>query len=169
LWVGGPVPLERLIKSSLLIALYTIRSERQFCEQLDYNLLFRWFLDMSMVEPSFDPTVFTKNRARLIEHDVGKQLLGCIVQQARKTGLMSNEHFTVDGTLIEAWASLKSFRRRMRSPAIDRPAMIRATLRSTSMARSAATTLMSRRPTPNRSWLASRTTQPRSSPIHNMR
>jgi transposase len=119
--VGRPsVPPERLIKSSLLIALYTIRSERQFCEQLDYNMLFRWFLDMSMVEPSFDPTVFTKNRARLIEHDVGKQLLGCIVQQARKAGLMSNEHFTVDGTLIEAWASLKSFRRKDEKPG-DRP------------------------------------------------
>jgi transposase len=119
--VGRPsVPPERLLKSSLLIALYTIRSERQFCEQLDYNMLFRWFLDMSMVEPSFDPTVFTKNRARLIEHDVGKQLLGCIVRQARVEGLMSSEHFTVDGTLIEAWASLKSFRRKDEEPS-DRP------------------------------------------------
>jgi transposase len=109
--VGRPsVPPERLLKSSLLIALYTVRSERQFCEQLDYNMLFRWFLDMSMVEPSFDPTVFTKNRARLIEHDVAKQFFGCIVGQARTAGLMSSEHFTVDGTLIEAWASLKSFR-----------------------------------------------------------
>jgi transposase len=119
--VGRPsVPPERLIKSSLLIALYTIRSERQFCEQLDYNMLFRWFLDMDMVEPSFDATVFTKNRARLIEHDVGKQLLACIVQQARREGLMSSEHFTVDGTLIEAWASLKSFRKKDEKPE-DRP------------------------------------------------
>jgi len=111
--VGRPsVPPERLIKASLLIALYTVRSERQFCEQLDYNLLFRWFLDMSMVEPSFDPTVFTKNRARLIEHDVGRQVLGAVVGQARAAGLMSSEHFTVDGTLIEAWASLKSFKRK---------------------------------------------------------
>jgi transposase len=119
--VGRPsVPPERLLKSSLLIALYTVRSERQFCEQLDYNMLFRWFLDMDMVESSFDPTVFTKNRARLIEHDVGKQLLGCIVQQAQAAGLMSSEHFTVDGTLIDAWASLKSFRRKDEDPN-DRP------------------------------------------------
>src|SRR5579884_3699364 len=82
--VGRPsVPPERLLKASLLLALYTVRSERQFCEQLDYNMLSRWFLDMDMLEPSFDPTVFTKNRARLIEHDVGKQLLGCVVQQAK--------------------------------------------------------------------------------------
>jgi transposase len=119
--VGRPsVAPERLLKSSLLIALYSIHSERQFCEQLDYNMLFRWFLDMSMVEPSFDPTVFTKNRVRLIEHDVGKQLLGCIVSQARAKGLMSSEHFTVDGTLIEAWASLKSFRKKDEQPE-DRP------------------------------------------------
>jgi transposase len=119
--VGRPsVPPERLIKSSLLIALYTIRSERQFCEQLDYNMLFRWFLDMSMVEPSFDATVFTKNRARLIEHDVGRQVLGAVVTQARAAGLISSEHFTVDGTLIEAWASLKSFRKKDEKPE-DRP------------------------------------------------
>src|SRR5579859_5898932 len=86
--VGRPsIPPERLFKATLLMALYTIRSERQFCEQLDYNLLFRWFLDMSMVEPSFDPTVFTKNRARLIEHDVGRQVLGAVVGQARAAGL----------------------------------------------------------------------------------
>jgi transposase len=124
--VGRPsVPPERLLKSSLLIALYTVRSERQFCEQLDYNMLFRWFLDMDMVEPSFDPTVFTKNRARLIEHDVGKQLLACIVQQAQAAGLMSSEHFTVDGTLIDAWAALKSFRKKdedpNRRPPLDDP------------------------------------------------
>lgn len=118
---GRPsVPPERLLKSSLLIALYTVRSERQFCEQLEYNMLFRWFLDMDMVEASFDPTVFTKNRARLIEHDVGKQFLGCVVNQARAAKLMSNEHFTVDGTLIEAWASLKSFRKKDEKPG-DRP------------------------------------------------
>jgi transposase len=115
--VGRPsVPPERLLKSSLLIALYTVRSERQFCEQLDYNMLFRWFLDMDMVEPSFDPTVFTKNRARLVEHDVGKQLLACVVQQAQAAGLMSSEHFTADGTLIDAWASLKTFRKKGEDP-----------------------------------------------------
>lgn len=119
--IGRPsVSPERQLKASLLIALYSVRSERLFCEQLDYNLLFRWFLDMSMVENSFDPTVFTKNRQRLIEHDVAKQFFAQIVVQARAAGLMSNEHFTVDGTLIEAWASHKSFRKKDQKPG-DRP------------------------------------------------
>ncbi len=119
--VGRPsIPPERLLKASLLIALYSVRSERLFCEQLDYNLLFRWFLDMSMVEDGFDATVFTKNRARLIEHDVARQFFAQLVAQARAAGLMSNEHFTVDGTLIEAWASHKSFRKKDEQPG-DRP------------------------------------------------
>jgi len=110
---GRPsVPPERLLKSSLLMALYTIRSERMFCEQLGYNLLFRWFLDMDMSEAAFDASTFSKNRARLIEHDVAAQFFVQIVAQARAAGLMSSEHFTVDGTLIEAWASLKSFKKK---------------------------------------------------------
>jgi transposase len=109
--VGRPsIPPERVLKSLLLIALYSVRSERQFCEQLDYNLLFRWFLDMNMVEESFDPTVFTKNRERLLNHEVGRLFFDAIVHKAREARLMSDDHFTVDGTLIEAWASLKSFR-----------------------------------------------------------
>ena len=108
---GRPsVPPERLLKATLLMALYSVRSERQFCEQLDYNLLFRWFLDMNMEEPGFVPTVFTKNRQRLLDHEVGARFLHAIVLQARKARLMSSEHFSVDGTLIESWASLKSFR-----------------------------------------------------------
>jgi len=119
--VGRPsIPPERLLKASLLMALYTVRSERMFCEQLDYNLLFRWFLDMNMEEASFVPTVFTKNRERLLKHNVASQFFGLIVEQARAAGLMSDEHFTVDGTLIEAWASLKSFRRKDEKPG-DRP------------------------------------------------
>src|SRR5258708_39492333 len=119
--VGRPsIPPERLLKASLLMALYTVRSERLFCEQLDYNLLFRWFLDMNMDEKSFDPTVFTKNRERLLKHNVASKFFGAIVEQARDAGLMSDEHFTVDGTLIEAWASLKSFRRKDEKPG-DRP------------------------------------------------
>ena len=114
------IPPERLLKAQLLIALYTVRSERLFCEQLDYNMLFRWFLDMSMVEESFVPTVFTKNRDRLIEHDVARQFFGRVVAQARAAKLMSDDHFTVDGTLIEAWASLKSFKRKDEKPG-DRP------------------------------------------------
>ncbi len=110
---GRPsIPPERLLKSMLLIALYTVRSERQFCEQLDYNLLFRWFLDMSMEEPSFDPTVFTKNRDRLVVSDAAGEFFRAVVTQARAAGLVSREHFSVDGTLIEAWASLKSFKKK---------------------------------------------------------
>jgi transposase len=115
--VGRPsIPPERLLKASLLIALYSVRSERAFCEELDYHLLFRWFLDMNLVEPSFDPTVFTKNRKRLLEHRVGQQLFDEVVSEAHGRGLLSDEHFTVDGTLIEAAASLKSFRRRDGDP-----------------------------------------------------
>jgi transposase len=108
---GRPsIPPERLLKASLLMAFYTVRSERLFCEQLDYNLLFRWFLDMGLDEPSFDHSSFTRNRARLLEHDVAREYFARIVAQAQALALMSDEHFTVDGTLIEAWASLKSFK-----------------------------------------------------------
>ncbi|MCP4921688.1 MAG: IS5 family transposase [Proteobacteria bacterium] len=110
--VGGrpSVPPERLLKSMLLMAFYSVRSERLFCEQLDYNLLFRWFLDMDMLEDSFDPSTFTKNRQRLMEHEVAAEFFGAVLGQARDEGLVSREHFSVDGTLIEAWASMKSFR-----------------------------------------------------------
>src|SRR5438874_5372858 len=108
---GRPsMPPERLLKASLLISLYSSRSERAFCEELDYQLLYRWFLDMGLLEPSFDPTVFTKNRRRLLKHEVARQFFDEVVRQAAGLGLLSDEHFTVDGTLIEAAASLKSFR-----------------------------------------------------------
>jgi transposase len=110
---GRPsIPPERLLKATLLMALYSVRSERQFCEQLDYNLLFRWFLDMDMTEASFDATAFTHNRARLIAHDVAGEFFRAVVDQAKASNLMSSDHFTVDGTLIEAAASLKSFKRK---------------------------------------------------------
>ncbi len=119
---GRPsIPPERLLKASLLIALYSVRSERAFCEELEYNLLFRWFLDMDPIEPSFDPTVFTKNRERLLKHEVGQQLFDEVVGRAHERGLLSDEHFTVDGTLIEAAASLKSFRRRDAAPSDEPP------------------------------------------------
>ena len=109
--VGRPsIPPEKLLKSSILMALYSVRSERQFCEQLDYNLLYRWFLDMNMDEPSFDHSVFAKNRDRLLEHDVAGKFFAAVVAEARGAELMSSDHFTVDGTLIEAWASMKSFK-----------------------------------------------------------
>ena len=104
------VPPERLLKASLLIALYSVRSERAFCEELEYNLLYRWFLDMDLMERSFDATVFTKNRQRLLAHDAGRALFDEVVWAADEEGLLSDEHFSVDGTLIEAAASLKSFR-----------------------------------------------------------
>jgi transposase len=111
--LGRPsIPPERLLKASLLIALYSVRSERAFCEELDYNLMFRWFLDMNLMEPSFVPTSFTKNRGRLLEHAVGQRFLERTVGVAKERGYLSDEHFTIDGTLIEAWASLKSFRPR---------------------------------------------------------
>jgi transposase len=119
--VGRPsIPPERLLKATLLMAFYTVRSERLFCEQLGYNLLFRWFLDMDTVEEGFDPTVFTKNRKRLLEHDIAREFFVAIVERAKTDGLMSDEHFTVDGTLIEAWASMKSFRPKDEKPG-DRP------------------------------------------------
>jgi transposase len=115
--VGRPsIPPERLLKASVLIALYSVRSERAFCEELDYNLLFRWFLDMELIEPSFDATVFTKNRQRLLDHEVGQQVFDWVVGAAHAKGLLSDEHFTVDGTLIEAAASLKSFKPRDGEP-----------------------------------------------------
>jgi transposase len=109
--LGRPsIPPERLLKASLLMALYTVRSERMFCEQLDYNLLFRWFLDMEVTEASFDHSTFSRNRARLLEHTVADEFFRAVVAQAGALKLLSDEHFTVDGTLIEAWASLKSFK-----------------------------------------------------------
>jgi transposase len=108
---GRPsVPPERLLKSMVLMALYGVRSERLFCEQLGYNMLFRWFLDMDMTDKVFVPTVFTKNRDRLMKNEVAELFLSSTVEVARERGLLSSEHFSVDGTLIEAWASMKSFR-----------------------------------------------------------
>ena len=102
------VPPERLLKASLLICLYSVRSERAFCEELEYNLLFRWFLDMSLMERSFDPTVFTKNRRRLLEHRIGQALFDEVAVEADRQGLLSDEDFSVDGTLM-ASASMKRF------------------------------------------------------------
>jgi transposase len=110
---GRPsIPPERLVRASTLQILYSIRSERLLCEQLDYNLLFRWFVGLSLDEPIWDHSSFTKNRDRLIEAKVARKLLRRVVRKARKAQLLSNEHFSVDGTLIESWAAVKSMRRR---------------------------------------------------------
>lgn len=108
--IGRPsIPPEHLLKACLLIALYSIRSERQFCERLRYDLLFKWFLDLNIMDEAFDASTFSKNKARLLEHQVAREFLGKVLEEARHRHLLSEDHFTVDGTLLEAWASLKSF------------------------------------------------------------
>jgi len=108
--VGRPsIPPERLLRALLLQAFYTVRSERQLMEQLDYNLLFRWFVGLEMDEAVWHPTAFTTNRDRLLDGDIACRFLAAILSRPEVRGLLSSEHFTVDGTLIEAWASLKSF------------------------------------------------------------
>jgi transposase len=106
------VPPEHLIKATLLMALYSIRSERQFCERLQYDLLFKWFLGLNITDPAFDHSTFSKNRKRLLEHELAEALLGEVVRAARKRRLISEDHFSVDGTLLQAWASQKSVRPR---------------------------------------------------------
>jgi transposase/IS5 family transposase len=117
------IPPEHLLKASLLIALYSIRSERQFCERLQYDLLFKWFLDLNISDRAFDASTFSKNRQRLLEHEVAADFFDAVLDQARAQNLLSDEHFTVDGTLLESWASLKSFRPREEAgaPPDDRP------------------------------------------------
>ena len=114
---GRPsIPPERLLKATLLIALHSIRSDRLFCEMLGYNILYRWFLDMDLEEAAFDHSTFSKNRARLIEHEIAKGFFAGVIARARDAHLLSDEHFTVDGTLIEAWASFKSLKRKDGTP-----------------------------------------------------
>src|SRR6267143_6761375 len=115
--VGRPsIPPEHLLRALLLQVLYTVRSERLLMEQLDYNLLFRWFVGVAMDDPIWDATVFTKNRERLLRGDIARAFFERVRAQAEQRGLLSDEHFTVDGTLIDAWASLKSFQRKDAPP-----------------------------------------------------
>ena len=108
---GRPsIPPEHLLKGLVLIALYSIRSERQFCERLQYDLLFKWFLDLNITDPAFNPSTFSKNRERLLEHDAVRKFFVAVRDEAKRRRLLSADHFTVDGTLLEAWASLKSFK-----------------------------------------------------------
>jgi transposase len=111
--IGRPsIAPEKLLRALLLQILYTIRSERMLMEQLDYNLLFRWFVGLNMDDPVWDATVYSKNRDRLLEADIAGLFFQAVVEEARVSGLLSDEHFSVDGTLIEAWASQKSFQRK---------------------------------------------------------
>jgi transposase len=110
---GRPsIPPEKLLRAQLVQLLYSIRSERLLMEEIDYSVLFRWFVGLNLDEEVWAPTTFSKNRDRLLEADVAKEFLALVVQQAQQKGLTSDEHFTVDGTLLEAWAGVKSFQRK---------------------------------------------------------
>ena len=116
--IGRPsIAPEKLLRALLLQALYSVRSERMLMEQLDYNLLFRWFVGLNMDDPIWDVTVFTKNRERLLDGDIAEAFFQAVLQQAGERSLLWDEHFTVDGTLLEAWASVKSFQRKDAKPA----------------------------------------------------
>jgi transposase len=115
--MGRPsIPPEKLLRALLVQGLYTVRSERLLIEQLQYNLLFRWFVGLSMDDPVWDATSFTKNRDRLLDGDIAEAFFQEVLAEARAARLLADEHFTVDGTLLEAWASQKSFRRRDTPP-----------------------------------------------------
>ena len=115
------IPPERLLRALLLQMFYTIRSERMLMEQLEYNLLFRWFVGLSANEPVWHPTVFTKNRDRLLEGAVAEEFFSIVINQARGKRLLSDDHFTVDGTLIEAWAGQKSFQIKKKDDGLKLP------------------------------------------------
>ena len=107
---GRPsVPPEQLLKATVLMAMYSIRSERAFCERLNYDLLFKWFLDLPIDARAFDATTFSKNRRRLLDHEIADRFFAAVVRQAKLRRYVSSDHFSVDGTLLEAWASHKSF------------------------------------------------------------
>ena len=115
--LGRPsVPPEKLLRALLLQVFFSVRSERMLMEKLNYDLLFRWFVGMSMDEPVWDATVFSKNRQRLLDGDIARAFLEEVLEQARRQGLLSDEHFTVDGTLLEAWASEKSYQKKEEPP-----------------------------------------------------
>ncbi len=116
--IGRPsIPPEQLLRALLLQSLYTVRSERLLMEEIDYSVLFRWFVGLGMDDEIWSPTTFSKNRDRLLQHDVAAAFFDAVVGQARTAGLLSDEHFTVDGTLLDAWASLKSFKNKEEAPA----------------------------------------------------
>ncbi|QYG91740.1 IS5 family transposase [Iamia sp. SCSIO 61187] len=120
--IGRPsVPPEQLLKATILMAMYSVRSERAFCERLNYDLLFKWFLDLSIDAKAFDPTTFTKNRDRLLDAEVADRFFAAVVRQAALRRYVSSDHFAVDGTLLEAWASHKSFKPNTDSGTDDQP------------------------------------------------
>jgi transposase len=160
---GRPsVPPEQLLKATVLMAMYSIRSERAFCERLNYDLLFKWFLDLPIDARAFDATTFSKNRRRLLDHDIADRFFAAVVRQAKLRRYVSSDHFSVDGTLLEAWASHKSFQPKD-GPRGPMPPGRNAEVSSTASA--APTTRTPPRPTPRRAWLASPTRPRRSSPM----
>lgn len=150
---GRPsIPPERLLLSKVLMALYSIRSERQFCERLQYDLLFRWFLDVNPDEPGFDHSTFSQNQERLLHHQVADHFFAQVVWFAKAKRWVSDQHFSADGTLIESWASLKSVEAKEEK---DDPATAgTATVGSILRASSAATRRTNRRPIRRPSWRA---------------
>src|ERR1039457_4350241 len=151
---GRPsIPPERLLRALLLQVLYTVRSERMMMEQLDYNVLYRWFVGLNMDDAIWDVTVFTKNRERFLNGDIAEKFFGAVLEQARAAGYLSEDHFTVDGTLIEAWASQKSFKPKDEQSlpigVVSRP----RTLRWTFVVASAATRPMPQRPIQMRGYI----------------
>jgi len=107
-----PIAPEKLLRALLLQALYSVRNERLLMEQLDYNLLFRWFVGLNMDDAIWDVTVFTRNRERLLDGDIAEAFFQAVLEQARERSQLSDEHFAVDGTLLEAWASAQSYQRK---------------------------------------------------------
>jgi transposase len=119
---GRPsVPPEQLLKATILMAMYSIRSERAFCERLNYDLLFKWFLDLPIDAKAFDASTFSKNRRRLLDHEIADRFFAAVVAQAKLRRYVSSDHFSVDGTLLEAWASHKSFQPQDGPPAPPSP------------------------------------------------
>ena len=146
---GRPsIPPEHLLKASLLIARFSVRSERQCCERLQYDLLFKWFLDLNVSDPSFNATTFSKNRERLLDHAVADAFFAEVVAEAKRRRLLSSEHFTVDGTLLEAWPRSRATARARRTTTSGQAAG--AIRRWTSAASAAAATPTSRAPIPKR-------------------
>jgi transposase len=148
---GRPsIPPEKLLRAQLIQMLYSVRSERLLMEEIDYSVLYRWFVGMNLDEPVWDVTVFTKNRDRLLDGDVAREFLSEVVRQAQEKDLTSDEHFTVDGTLIEAWARRAFSARTRRMSHLTIPAI----RRWTSTERSAATTRTNPQPIRTRCWRA---------------
>ncbi len=138
--MGRPsIPPEMLLRAMLLQAFYSIRSERQLMERLEFDLLFRWFVGLGVDDPAWDHSSFSKNRDRLLEGEIAAKFLAAVLAQPRVKRLLSSDHFSVDGTLIEAWASMKSFKPKDGRGRTRRRLAAAATPRSTSRARSAPT------------------------------